>query len=77
MNSQSEFHQPSIVRVVTIRGNINDEHTGAASHPRKRAEGRSMMLGRNRAISQRAGGSRGIGRGKVSKPGGVKSFWTV
>ena len=58
MNSKSEFHQPSIVRVVAIRGNINDEQTGATSHPRKRAEGRSMMAGRNQAISPKAGGSK-------------------
>ena len=82
MNSKSEFHQPSIVRVVAIRGNINDEQTGATSHPMRRVEGRIMMAGRNQAISQRAGGierdrfqraggSRGLGRGRISRPGGA------
>ena len=28
MNSKSEVHQPGIVRVVLVRGNVNEEHTG-------------------------------------------------
>ena len=28
MNSKSEFHQPGIVRVVAVRGNLNEEQTG-------------------------------------------------
>ena len=28
MNSKSEFHQPGIVRVVLVRGNVNEERTG-------------------------------------------------
>ena len=28
MNSKSEFHQSGIVRVVVVRGNVNEEQTG-------------------------------------------------
>ena len=28
LNSKSEFHQPSVVRFVAMRGNINEEQTG-------------------------------------------------
>ena len=28
MNSKSEFHQPGIVRVKAVRGNVNDEQCG-------------------------------------------------
>ena len=54
MNSKSEFHQPSIVRVVAIRGNINKEQTGAALNPGRRGGDRTMMAGRNQEISPRA-----------------------
>ena len=84
MNSKSEFHQPSIVRVVAIRGNINEEQTGAALNPGRRGGDRTMMAGRNQAISPRAGrverdrfpragGSRGAGRGRNSRPGDAYS----
>ena len=28
MNSKSEFHQPGIVRVIAVRGNVNEEQAG-------------------------------------------------
>ena len=51
MNSKSEFHHTSIVRVVAIRGNINEEQTGAAPNQGRTLGGWSTMAGRSQAIS--------------------------
>ena len=46
MNSKSEFHQPGIVRVVAVRGNVNEEQSvmfprdGRGGRVRGRGEGR-------------------------------------
>ena len=55
MNSRSEFHQPSIVRVLAVRGNLNEFQTGA---PFLLAGGRGM--GGTRGTSLLDGG-RGMG----------------
>ena len=47
MNSKSEFHQPGIVRVIPVRGNVNEEQAGI-----------SLQAGRGGA----RGGARGRGR---------------
>ena len=38
MNSKSEFHQPGTVRIVAVRGNLNDEQ-GGSSHWMEEVEG--------------------------------------
>ena len=70
MNSRSEFHQTGIVRIVEIRGNINEEQTGAGGRGRG---GGSTRYGRNQTTSPRAGvpSSRGGERGRRSRPRGT------
>ena len=72
MNSRSEFHQPSVVRVVAFRGNPNQEQTGAVPNP-ARGRGRvDVMTGRKQERFPRAGmpGVGGRGRGR-SRTGGT------
>ena len=62
--SKSEFHQPSIVRVVAFRGNTNEEQTGAEPNSARRrgsSESRSTMAGRNQGTFPGAGGREGGG----------------
>ena len=62
MNSKSEFHQPGIVRVVAIRGNVNEEQSGM--FPRDGREGRGTGRGRGRGGGDNRGrrGGRGLAR---------------
>ena len=53
MNSKSEFHQPSIVRVTNSLGNPNEEQTGAQP---QRGAGRG---GRGRGMGRRGASTRG------------------
>ena len=46
MNSKSEFHQPGIVRVVAVRGNLNEEQTGV--FPQEGQGGGARGRGRGR-----------------------------
>ena len=65
MNSKSEFHHPSIVRVVGFRGNTNEEQTGAEPNPtrgsrRRGVSGsRTMVAVRNQGAFPGAGGRGG------------------
>ena len=56
MKSKSEFHQPGIVRVVAIRGNVNEEQTSVSL-----LAGRGGGRGRGRAASRRPWGGGGLG----------------
>ena len=73
MNSKSEFHQPGIVRVVAIRGNVNEEQSGM--FPRDGREGRGRGRGRGRGGGESRGrggdnrGRRGV-RGLARQGGG-------
>ena len=51
MNSKSEFHQPSIVRVTSSLGNPNEEQTGAQPNrgARRGDRGRARGQGRREA----------------------------
>ena len=49
MNSKSEFHQPGIVRIVAVRGNINEEQTSISL-----LAGRGGGRGRGRAANRRS-----------------------
>ena len=62
MNSKSEFHQPGIVRVVAVRGNVNEEQTGVFPL----AGGGGVSGGRGRG-SSRGGQGRSRGRGTGSR----------
>ena len=55
MNSKSEFHQPSIVRVTNSLGNPNEEQTGAQP---QRGAGRGGR-GRGRSQGRRGASTRG------------------
>ena len=58
MNSKSEFHQAGMVRIVAVRGNVNEEQTGVFP-PAGRGGG---TRGRGRGSSRaRRGFSRGAG----------------
>ena len=62
MNSKSEFHQPGIVRIVAVRGNVNDEQMGvfplAGRGGGTRGRGRGCNSGR-----------REESRGRGTRPG--------
>ena len=59
MNSKSEFHQAGIVRVMAVRGNLNEEQAVVFSMDGRRGGSRE---GRGRGI-MRAGGGNTRGRG--------------
>ena len=58
MNSEAEFHQPSIVRVTNSLGNSNEEQTGPQPLMGARGRGRGQ---RGRGASSR--GARQAGQG--------------
>ena len=58
MNSNAEFHQPSIVRVTNTLGNSNEEQTGGQS---LRGGSRGARRGAARGARSR-GSARGRGR---------------
>ena len=61
MNSKTEFHQPSIVRVSASLGNTNEEQTGLS--PQGDGKGARSRGGRSRAARSRGGkGARSRGR---------------
>ena len=62
MNSKTEFHQPSIVRVTANLGNPNDEQTG----PQGTGRGRGGGGGRGRGAR---GGGGGAARHGQRQPG--------
>jgi hypothetical protein len=53
MNSQAQWHQPPLNRVVVVRGNINQDQIGAAPDPNL-----------NLNLNARGRGGRGRGRGR-------------
>ena len=59
MNSKSEFHQPSIIRVSANLGNLNEEQTGL--QPQEGARGRRGRGNRSRGARSRGARSRGSG----------------
>ena len=75
--SKSEFHQPSIVRVVAFRGNTNEEQSGAEPSPargsgrRRGSRSRTMMAGRNLGAFPGAGGRGGQGGRRGAGPRGA------
>ena len=64
MNSKSEFHQPGIVRVMAVRGNLNEEQAAIFPLDGRRGGPRG---GRGRG-SMRAG--HGNTRGRGARPRG-------
>ena len=52
MNSKSEYHQPSIVRVTTLLGNANEEQTGPQPQRRAGRGGRGRGQGRSRGSNR-------------------------
>ena len=58
MNSKSEFHQPGIVRIVAVRGNVNDEQMGVFP-----LAGRGGGLEAGGGAATVAGGRRAEGEG--------------
>ena len=60
MNSESEFHKPGIVRVVAVRGNVNEEQTSVSL-----LAGRGG--GRGRAASRRPWEGGGLGSRRGSR----------
>ena len=63
MKSKSEFHQPGIVRVVAVRGNVNEEQTGFCPQAGRGGGTRGRGRGSSRA-------RRGLSRGRSSRARG-------
>ena len=62
MNSKSEFHQPGIVRIVAVRGNVSDEQMGIFPLDGRRGRTRGRGRGHN-------SGRREESRGRGTRPG--------
>ena len=62
MNSKSEFHQPGIVRVVAVRGNVNEEQSGMFPRDGRGGKGRGRGGGRGERGLARQAGSRTRGQ---------------
>ena len=61
MNSKSEFHQPGIVRVVSVRGNVNEEQTSVSLLAGRGGRGRGMVASRRSGRGGVLGSRRGAG----------------